>query len=85
MKTLLLIIALLFSVGLKAQTQTAEKIEIDKTIKDKHYGWYTVSDREYPVYQGLKGGLYLIRTSGKTGEKYRQYIDKEKQTKIVKG
>jgi hypothetical protein len=85
MKTLLLIIALLFSVGLKAQTTQPEKIEIDKSIKDPTVGWYQIGEKEYPVYQGLKGGLYIIRVSGKTGEKYKQYINKEKQSKIVKG
>ena len=28
----------------------------------------------YPVYQGSKGGHYIIRTSKKTGNEYKQYI-----------
>ena len=31
----------------------------------------------YPVYQGSKGGYYVIRTSKKTGNEYKQYIKPE--------
>lgn len=31
----------------------------------------------YPVYQGAKGGYYVIRTSKKTGNEYKQYIKVE--------
>lgn len=32
----------------------------------------------YPVYQGAKGGYYVIRTSQKTGNQYKQYIKPDK-------
>ena len=32
----------------------------------------------YPVYQGAKGGYYVIRTSKKSGKEYKQYIKPEK-------
>lgn len=32
----------------------------------------------YPVYQGAKGGYFVIRTSQKTGKQYKQYIKPEK-------
>lgn len=28
----------------------------------------------YPIYVGAKGGKYIVRTSGKTGEDYNSYI-----------
>lgn len=31
----------------------------------------------YPVYQGAKGGYYVIRVSKKTGNEYKQYIKPE--------
>lgn len=31
----------------------------------------------HPVYQGAKGGYYVIRTSKKTGNEYKQYIKSE--------
>lgn len=31
----------------------------------------------YPVYQGTKGGYYVIRTSKKTGNEYKQYVKPE--------
>ena len=31
----------------------------------------------YPVYQGAKGGYYVIRTSKKTGNEYKQYVKPE--------
>lgn len=32
----------------------------------------------YPVYQGAKGGYFVIRTSQQTGKQYKQYIKPEK-------
>lgn len=31
----------------------------------------------YPVYQGAKGGYYIIRVSKKTGNEYKQYVKPE--------
>ncbi len=31
----------------------------------------------YPVYQGSKGGYYVIRVSKKSGNEYKQYIKPE--------
>lgn len=31
----------------------------------------------YPVYQGSKGGYYVIRTSKKSGNEYKQYVKPE--------
>lgn len=31
----------------------------------------------YPVYQGSKGGYYVIRTSKKTGNEYKQYVKQD--------
>jgi type IV secretory pathway protease TraF len=84
MKTILIILALLFCGGVQAQTQqAATKIEV-KQSKDPHVGWYQVGEFNYPVYQGSKGGLYIIRVSKKSGEEYRQYIAEEKKSKVIK-
>lgn len=31
----------------------------------------------YPVYQGAKGGYYVIRTSKNSGNEYKQYVKPE--------
>lgn len=36
----------------------------------------------YPVYQGAKGGYYVIRTSKKTGNEYKQYVKPEQFDKL---
>ena len=39
---------------------------------------YTTKDgKTLPVYRGAKGGLFVIRTSQKTGNQYKQYVKEE--------
>ena len=39
---------------------------------------YTTKDgQRIPVYRGAKGGLFVIRTSAKTGSQYKQYVKEE--------
>ena len=40
---------------------------------------YTTKDgKTLPVYRGGKGGLFVIRTSAKTGNQYKQYVKEDK-------
>lgn len=40
---------------------------------------YTTKDgKTLPVYRGAKGGLFVIRTSAKTGNQYKQYVKEDK-------
>lgn len=38
----------------------------------------TKDGKRLPVYRGAKGGLFVIRTSAKTGNQYRQYVKEDK-------
>lgn len=38
----------------------------------------TKDGKHLPVYRGAKGGLFVIRTSAKTGNQYRQYVKEDK-------
>jgi len=61
MKKLLIVIAMLISTTLFSQTG-------DKVIKDT-----TIKSVVYKLYEGKRGGHYIIKTS-KTGTTYKQYI-----------
>lgn len=34
----------------------------------------TIKDTAYPVYKSVNGKFYIIRTSNKTGNQYKQYL-----------
>lgn len=82
--TLLACIALF---GASAQTTTTtQKADKAKTEKVNTQGKKAVKNngtltkhtyKGYPVYQGAKGGYYVIRTSKKTGNEYKQYVKPE--------
>ena len=82
--TLLACIALF---GASAQTTTTtHKADKAKTEKVNTQGKKAVKNngtltkhtyKGYPVYQGAKGGYYVIRTSKKTGNEYKQYVKPE--------
>jgi len=38
------------------------------------YFYKTTSGVKYPIYQSTSGNCFIIRTSAKTGEKYKQYL-----------
>lgn len=35
---------------------------------------FTIKGKEFRVYKGSKGGLFVYRTSKKTGKRYKQYL-----------
>lgn len=41
-----------------------------------------VKGTQYPIFKSSKGRMYIIRTSKKTNKEYKQYLDKEVQSKI---
>lgn len=54
----------------KVNTQGKKAIKNNGTLTKHTY-------KGYPVYQGAKGGYYVIRTSKKTGNEYKQYVKPE--------
>lgn len=62
-KVIILVIALFFAKLLSAQTG-------DKVIKDT-----TIKSVVYKLYEGNRGGHYILKTS-KTGTTYKKYIKK---------
>lgn len=71
------------SAATQAHTQTktqpkTEQVTGQQGKKVKNNGKPTGHTyKGYPVYQGSKGGYYVIRTSKKTGNEYKQYIKPE--------
>lgn len=61
----------------KTQPKT-EQITSQQGKKVKNNGTLTKHTyKGYPVYQGSKGGYYVIRTSKKSGNEYKQYVKPE--------
>ncbi len=60
MKKILFALCLMLSISAFAE---------DKPIKDT-----TINSVKYTMYQGSKGGRYIIRTSKTTGKTYKQYF-----------
>ena len=56
---------------LDSQAKAQEVKPADKVLKDT-----VISANTYKLYVGAKGGKYVLRTSGKTGKVYKQYIKK---------
>lgn len=50
--------------------QQGKKVKNNGTLTKHTY-------KGYPVYQGSKGGYYIIRVSKKTGNEYKQYIKQD--------
>lgn len=62
----------------KTQPKTEQITNQAQGKKVKNNGTLTKHTyKGYPVYQGAKGGYYVIRTSKKTGNEYKQYIKSE--------
>lgn len=38
------------------------------------YFYLTADRKKYPIYQSKTGKCFIVRTSSKTGERYRQYL-----------
>lgn len=81
MKQLLFIAMLLIGMTAQAQTRDLQGNYYAKaTVVQDSTTQFTFTDSKgvvYPVYQGSKGGHYVIRVSKKTGKAYRQYLKVE--------
>lgn len=80
---LTLALAMMFSLALDAQTKvvkdsTGNYVTVTsvkkKSTSTKTGKFLTIKDVKYPIYKGSKGGLYVIRTSKKSGKEYKQYL-----------
>ena len=71
------------SLGAQTDNETQVKTEQTTTAKTVKPGeptnliYRTKDGKTLPVYRGKKGGLFVIRTSQKTGNEYRQYVKEE--------
>lgn len=75
MKALLILICLFSANYAYSQIpQTAGMVT--RQDQPKKVGTKVISGISYPVYQGAKGGLYIVRVSKQTVKEYRQYIKK---------
>jgi hypothetical protein len=82
MKNLFITIALLLFLSINAQENVKYKVIGKEIIKEKPIKkapiktdlTYTIKDTTYPVYQGTKGGYYILRVSKKTGKEYKMYL-----------
>lgn len=84
MKKALITIAFLLAMSVNAQDTNKPTykvvgnkiVKIDQPKKQplKTDLTYTVNDSTYQVYQGSKGGYFIIRKSKKTGKEYRMYL-----------
>ncbi|AGO48879.1 hypothetical protein N356_gp001 [Cellulophaga phage phi14:2] len=83
MKQQLILLLLLFTIGITAQTKYTingnklDKVETTKSEPVKTSWSIDIKDVNYPVYKSTRGSYYIIRTSKKTGKKYKQYIEIE--------
>lgn len=71
MKTLFLILALLFAGQVTSAQQNQEK---PKTEQVKTEYTYPYKGKMVPVYKGPKGGYYINCVSSKTGNPYKRYL-----------
>ena len=46
--------------------------------------WIDSKGKQYPVYMSISGSCYIIRTSAKTGKKYKQYLKPDVSQDICK-
>lgn len=81
-RVLLVLLVVLFStmVGVAQENKVDSKIE--KTLI-KNIDSITKSGVTYKLHVGSGGGKYIIRTSKKTGNKYKQYFKEEQLEKLL--
>lgn len=55
------------------QQQSTNKIDKDSVVFSG-YHYFDTKGVRYPIYISSKGKCFIIRTSSKTGKKYKQYL-----------
>ena len=70
----------------KQEGNTFSSVKTTKTVTpDKTpYTWKDSKGKEYPIYISQSGSCYVIKTSAKTGNTYKQYLGPEISIKICK-
>ena len=63
-----------------AQSSGRSKAEAKATT----YTFTAKDGKTYPIYLSVNGRAYILRTSGKTGNEYKQYLDEEISRTICK-
>lgn len=90
---ILFLLFMLFGLFMTADAQTTYKQEgnVFSSVKvtkstvtsDKTpYTWKDSKGKEYPIYISKSGSCYVIKTSAKTGNTYKQYLNPEISIKI---
>jgi len=89
---LFFLLFMLFGLFMTADAQTTYKeegnvfssVKTTKTVTpDKTpYTWKDSKGKEYPIYISQSGSCYVIKTSAKTGNTYKQYLGPEISIKI---
>lgn len=89
---MLFLLFMLFGLFMTADAQTTYKQEGNtfssvKTTKNvtpekTPYTWKDSKGKEYPIYISQSGSCYVIKTSAKTGNTYKQYLGPEISIKI---
>jgi hypothetical protein len=77
-----LLVILLFCFTSQAQV-TEPDTTTETTMSATQADSIVKSGVTYKLYTGSRGGVYILRTSSKTGKEYKQYIKKEELTKLV--
>ncbi len=85
MKRIFLYFCICFlTLSLKSQiVQEGNTFKVEQKI-DKQTPYFYTDKRgnKYPIYISGNGSCYIIKTSKKTGKKYKQYLPKDLQEKI---
>lgn len=61
-----------YTVGVDNQLISSTKTKKTGYVKTKYT--LTIKDITYPVYKSVRGKFFIIRTSKKTGNEYKQYL-----------
>lgn len=68
----------------KQEGNTFSSVKTTKTVTPNKtpYTWKDSKGKEYPIYISQSGSCYVIKTSAKTGNTYKQYLGPEISIKI---
>lgn len=81
MKTLVFIL-LIFTSPMYGQNTCPELVKVE--TRDTIIGDIMISETLYKVHKGSRGGLYIWRKSGKTGQMYKGYLTDKQKAEIRK-
>ena len=88
-KLVLCILLALFCITANAEVKReGDTFKVEQTSKASgkktKYTWEDKEGNKYPVYVSKKGDCYVLRTSKKTGKKYKFYLPRDLQETIKK-